>query len=190
MVTGAFVGRSFGGEEASRVAEDFLGGEIGEDAIGSADNLVGGAGGGVGAVPRRIGWAEDREGWFTHGGGEVHGAAVVCDDQSGFFDELGQAFQGSFGAEVEESSAQFRWEGGRSGFAAAPDDSDGLVLLEPKTGEVFEERPLFFCAATVWEHEDRTGLAWRGGRFKEMGDVLRERGWFEPDGWERVGRCV
>lgn len=120
----------------------------------------------------------------------MHRAAVVCDDQSGFLDELGQAFQGGFGAEVEESSAQFRWEGWRSGFAAAPDDFDGLVLLEPESGEVFEERPLFFRAAAVWEYEDRTGLAREGCRIKEMGDVLRERGWFEPDGWERVGRCV
>ena len=85
--------------------EDFLGGEAGhtavvegagfEEAGAAGDFMLGdGNGGAEGTCPSGFGGAEDGDGGFSEEGGEVHGSAVVAEDELSVGEPVGE-FEGS-----------------------------------------------------------------------------------------------
>lgn len=61
--------------------EDGRDGERREFMVGGLNEVVGFSRGGVGAKTGGMRGTEESEGGFSHGGGEVHGAAIVGDNE-------------------------------------------------------------------------------------------------------------
>jgi len=116
--------------------EDFLGGEAShaaavegagfEEAGVAGDFVLGdGDGGAEGTCPSWLGGAEDGDGGFAEEGGEVHGAAVVAEDEAGVGEPVGEFKGGGFSRKIGDGGTEGLSDGLASGLVVGPAEDDG-----------------------------------------------------------------
>lgn len=111
------------------------------------------SGGGVGAEALGGCGAEEGEDGFFHGCGEVHGAAVVGDDEAGVGDEGDHVLDGGFSGGVNEVVVGVEFWGGDVDMAVPDDDLVG-VELEDFLSEFGEFLPFFFGLTAGGDDDD------------------------------------
>ena len=116
--------------------EDFFGGEAGhtaavegagfEEAGVAGDFVLGdGDGGAEGTCPSGLGGAEDGDGGFPEEGGEVHGAAVVAENEAGVGEPVGEFKGGGFSRKIGNGGAEGLSDGLAGGAVVGPAEENG-----------------------------------------------------------------
>ena len=116
--------------------QNFFGGEAGhtaavegagfEEAGVAGDFVLGdGDGGAEGTCPSGLGGAEDGDGGFAEEGGEVHGAAVVAEDEAGVGEPVGEFKGGGFSRKIGDGGAEGLSDGLAGGAVVRPAEENG-----------------------------------------------------------------
>lgn len=117
--------------------EDFLGGKAGhaaviegagfEEAGATGDFMANeGDGGAEGAGPSGLGRAEDGDGGFSEEGGEVHGSAVVAEDELSVGEPVGEFESGGFSGEIGDGGVEGLGHGLAGGLIVGAAEEDRL----------------------------------------------------------------
>jgi hypothetical protein len=113
----------FGGEASHTAAVERAGFE---EAGVAGDFVLGdGNGGAKGTCPSGLGGAEDSDGGFAEEGGEVHGAAVVAEDEASVGEPVGEFKGGGFSRKIGDGGAEGLSDRLAGGAVVGPAEENG-----------------------------------------------------------------
>ncbi len=131
---------------------------------------------GIGAEAFVVGGAKEGDDGLVQGGGEVHRAAVVADDEARAANQIRQLLQPGAPEQVDEPAlgpGEIRLRAA----ATSPDNGRTGLFLEQTRGQIVKSRPFLLVHAAVGKDDNRPVLPDLGGQGQILGmQKLQRRG--------------